>query len=79
MSAMVDGGGGEGGGRCIEALSKVVCNGNLENSIRAGCLKCMSELGIPATYLRDKGEVTRGESGDMVRGEAPCYWLGSSI
>ncbi|GMI26758.1 hypothetical protein TrCOL_g10261 [Triparma columacea] len=65
LSAMVGGGGGEGGGRCIEALSKVVCNGNLENSIRAGCLKCMSELGIPATYLRDKGEVTRGESGDM--------------
>ncbi|GMH63495.1 hypothetical protein TrRE_jg4170 [Triparma retinervis] len=65
LSAGGDGGGMGGSGRCIEALSKVVCNGNLENSIRAGCLKSMSELGIPATYLRDKGEVMRGESGDM--------------
>eukprot|EP00520_Triparma_pacifica_P006953 CAMPEP_0118645734 /NCGR_PEP_ID=MMETSP0785-20121206/7665_1 /TAXON_ID=91992 /ORGANISM="Bolidomonas pacifica, Strain CCMP 1866" /LENGTH=444 /DNA_ID=CAMNT_0006537649 /DNA_START=28 /DNA_END=1358 /DNA_ORIENTATION=+ len=54
-----------GGGRCIEALSRVVCNCNLENRIRASCLECMSELGVPATYLRDKREVTGGESGDM--------------
>lgn len=61
----LSGGESSGGGRCIEALSRVVCNGCLDHSIRAACLKCMSELGVPVTYLRNRREVVGGESGDM--------------